>query len=226
MSARFDVLARRLATNDQFCPLDVLLVGATGTGKSSTINALFGHTVTEVGTGADPTTQGVSQHALGEYLRLHDCAGLGDSRSNDLRHARKIRALLREKFSKNFFLIDMAVVVLDGSSRDLGTAFDVLQNVVLRDLHPSRVMVAINRADMAMKNRGWDACAKRPDADLLAYLNDQALQVQKRLTAATGHRIAKPVFYSALHGYNLDALLNHFIAHVPRQRRAELAAAA
>ncbi len=226
MNARFDILAKRLAAHDQFCPLDVMLVGATGTGKSSTINALFGHTVTEVGTGAEPMTQEISKHALGEYLRLHDCAGLGDSPANDERHGRKIRALLREKFSKNFFLIDMALVVLDGSSRDLGTAYDVLQNVVLRDLHPSRVVVAINRADLAMKKRGWDAWAKCPDADLLAYLDNQALTVQKRLSAATGHRIAKPVYYSALHGYNLDALLKQFIAHVPRQRRTELAAAA
>lgn len=226
MRSRFNVLAERLAANDQLYPLDVLLVGATGTGKSSTINALFGRKVTEVGTGAEPTTQDVSQHTVAQYLRLHDCAGLGDSPAKDVRHSRKIRALLREKFTKSLYLIDMAVVVLDGSSRDLGTAYDVLQNVVLRDLHPSRVVVAINRADLAMKNRGWDALAKRPDAHLLDYLNDQALQVQKRLTTATGHHITKPVFYSALHGYNLDALLNHFIAHVPRQRRSELSAAA
>lgn len=226
MNSRFKILADRLAAHAQLYPLDVLVVGATGTGKSSTINALMGRDVALVGNGTDPMTQTVSHYAADKYLRLHDCAGLGDSPTNDMRHKLKIRKILREKVSPDVHLIDMALVVLDGSSRDLGTAYEVLQNVVLRDLHPSRVVVAINRADRAMKNRGWDAWANCPSASLLAHLEDQAIQVQKRLSLATGHQITKPVYYSALLGYNLNALLDHFIAHVPRQLRMDASATA
>ena len=46
-------------------PIDVLLVGATGTGKSSTLNAIFGDAVCKVGDGVDPQTQDVSDSFAG-----------------------------------------------------------------------------------------------------------------------------------------------------------------
>ena len=38
-------------------PLNILLMGGTGVGKSSTINAIYGENRVEVGTGARPQTQ-------------------------------------------------------------------------------------------------------------------------------------------------------------------------
>ena len=39
---RFDDLRQKIRDADLLRPLDVLLVGATGAGKSSTLNAVFG----------------------------------------------------------------------------------------------------------------------------------------------------------------------------------------
>jgi predicted GTPase len=65
-------------------------VGATGTGKSSTLNALFNSTVAKVGHGVDPETQIISAYSLHDYLRFHDSAGLGDGKDNDLTHSKNI----------------------------------------------------------------------------------------------------------------------------------------
>ena len=39
-----------------FTPLDVMVTGATGAGKSSTLNSFFDKTVAKVGDGVDPET--------------------------------------------------------------------------------------------------------------------------------------------------------------------------
>ena len=63
---RIDAIRDTLRSRSLLFPLDMVLVGATGVGKSSTINALFGEDVAVVGTGVDPETQYI-QH----YQALH-----------------------------------------------------------------------------------------------------------------------------------------------------------
>lgn len=53
---RFDDLRQKIRDADLLRPLDVLLVGATGAGKSSTLNAVFGMEVAKVGDGVEPET--------------------------------------------------------------------------------------------------------------------------------------------------------------------------
>lgn len=77
---RQDDIQSHIRRNELLVPLDILLVGATGTGKSSTLNALFNSTVAKVGEGVDPETQNISAHSLHDYLRFHDSAGLGDGK--------------------------------------------------------------------------------------------------------------------------------------------------
>ncbi|HHK5578453.1 TPA: GTPase [Neisseria cinerea] len=52
---RISEIGQKVTVAD-FRPLDVLLVGATGVGKSPTLNALFGEQKAKVGTGVDPET--------------------------------------------------------------------------------------------------------------------------------------------------------------------------
>lgn len=204
-------------------PLDVLLVGSTGAGKSSTLNALFGEVIAKVGDGVDPETQNVSAHALHDYLRIHDSAGLGDGRNSDLEHEKNItHELLRTiktSHGNTCRFMDLAMVVLDGGTRDLGTAFRLLETVVLKTIEPDRVIVAINQADMAMKGRCWNNYTNQPEDDLLVFLEEKALSVQKRIKESTGLSIKKPVYYSALHNYNIQKLMDHVINHLPQSRR-------
>ena len=61
------------------------------------------------------------------------------------------------------------MVLLDGSSRDLGTTFQLLESVVLKSIKPKRVIVAINQADMAMKGRYWNAPQNKPELALIDF---------------------------------------------------------
>ena len=202
-------------------PLDVSLVGATGVGKSSTINALFGETLAKVGTGVEPETQFISQYKT-EKFRLHDTAGLGDGLEADKRHSLNLTDLLFRTYTNDevsYHLIDLCLVILDGSSRDMGTTYKALEQVVLRCIDPKRVIVAINQADMAMKGRNWNYLNNRPEPELLNFLNDKARSVQDRIKEATGLTISTPVCYSAEKQWNLDKLMDHIIEHIPHERR-------
>lgn len=216
------VIRTRMSAYGLLRPLDVLLVGGTGTGKSSTINAVFGGSVARVGDGVDPETQIITGYKLHEYLRFHDSAGLGDGKVADAAHAKNIMEMLYRRLTgehNKYALIDLALVILDGGSRDLGTAFRLLETVVLKSIEPERVIVAINQADMAMKGRHWNGIVRKPDLELQQFLDEKVLSVQRRVKEATGLSIRRPVYYSALHGYNVDALMEHIVDHIPVSRR-------
>ena len=69
--------------------INLLITGATGCGKSSTINALFGCDVAKVGIGVDPETMDIARYDL-DNLILWDSPGLGDGKEADDRHAKNI----------------------------------------------------------------------------------------------------------------------------------------
>lgn len=217
-----DQFEREMGRLSLLRPLDVLLVGGTGTGKSSTLNSLFGSTVAKVGDGVDPETQNISGYQLHDYLRIHDSAGLGDGKNSDLEHAKNITYELLRTISvhgKTYKFMDLVLVLLDGGQRDMGTAFKILESVVLKAIEPERVIVAINQADMAMKGRGWDPISNSPDKNLRDFLNDKSISAQKRIYDSTGLSITRPVYYSALYNFNIDGLMQHIIQHLPRTRR-------
>jgi len=206
----------------RFRPLDVMVTGVTGAGKSTTLNAFFQKSVAKVGHGAEPETMELGAYRLNNLLRIWDTPGLGDGVSRDLEHQRRIIGLLNKTYSLErhaYGFIDLALVVIDASCRDLGTTFHLLNDVIIPNIQRDRILVAINQADFAMKGRHWRQDVRLPDAELLDYLERQAISVQRRVREATGVDIRRPVFYSAEYGFGVREVFDRIVEQMPLERR-------
>lgn len=212
---------------------NIMLVGSTGAGKSSTVNALFNMDVAKVGVGVDPETMAITKFEL-DNLVLWDTPGLGDGVENDERITRDIIEKLNELDEEGVPLIDLVVVILDASSKDLGTSYDLINNVLIPCLGEeakTRILLALNQADVAMKGTHWDAENNQPDEVLKEYLSKKSESVQKRILDGTGIDI-RPIWYCAgfkeeggeqRKPYNLTKLLYCIIKAIPKDKRLALA---
>ena len=210
--------------------MNIMITGATGCGKSSTINAMFNTEVAKVGVGVDPETMEIRKYEL-DNLVLWDTPGLGDGKEADNRHAKNIIDKLLEVDENGNALIDLVLVILDGGSRDLGTSYQLINNVIIPNLgkgKENRILVAINQADMAMKGRNWDYDKNEPNQKLVDFLEEKVRSVRDRVYEATGVTI-EPIYYSAGYKdeegeqsrpYNLSKLLYYIVKATPSEKRA------
>ena len=206
----------------RFRPLDVMVTGVTGAGKSTTLNTIFKKNVATVGNGVDPETMDLDSYSLNDVFRLWDTPGLGDGVANDEIHKRKLVNLLYKTYSLDgniYGWIDSAIVVLEGLNRDMGSTYTLLNEVIVPNIQADRILVVINQADMAMKGRHWNKETNRPDEVLVDFLERQALSIQNRVKEATGVTIRKPVYYSAEYGYNIEKLLDFIIDNIILEKR-------
>lgn len=198
---------------------DVIVTGATGAGKSTTLNTVFQKKVAQVGSGVDPQTMDLNSYRLNNAFRLWDTPGLGDGRTNDKNHAKLIIDLLYKSYGENNGFIDLALVIVDGSNRDMGTIYKLLNEVIVPNFPKERILIAINQADMAMKGRHWDPYSRQPNETLRAFLEDKARSLLDRVHEATGIELIKPVYYSAEHDFHTDKLLDLLIDNMPTEKR-------
>lgn len=214
--------------------VNIMLTGATGSGKSSTINALFNMEVAKVGVGVDPETDCIAKYEL-DNLIIWDTPGLGDGVESDERITRDIIKTLNELDEELIPVIDMVVVILDSSSKDLGTSYDLINNVLIpclgEDAAKERILIALNQADIAMKGNHWDSEKNEPDDVLKEFLKKKADSVQNRIKDGTGLDI-KPICYCAGYKedggeqrkpYNLTKLLYFIVKAIPKDKRLALA---
>ena len=160
--------------------------------------------VAKGGSKADPETKDIEKYTIGNLV-LWDTPGLGDGTEIDEHHKEVITELLREKDEDGNALIDLVLVILDGSTRDLGTSYKILNDVIIPELggENNRILVALNQADIAMKTgRHWDYEKNEPDETLVKFLEEKVESIKARIKEDSNLDV-EPIYYCA--GYEEES---------------------
>ncbi|MCE7234839.1 DUF3944 domain-containing protein [Campylobacter coli] len=215
--------------------LNILIVGGTGAGKSSTIKALFeteGYNLDiEINSGGKPVTQEIKEYKLGN-LTIYDSPGLGDSGENDNEHMKKIKNLLLEKDSKGNAKIDLVLVVVAATvGRDLESTYKTIKEAIMPYMEEKeRILIALNKCDKAGADEDieFDKENNQLTPELEEILEEQVKAIKERIKTDTGVDV-DVIYYAAgstskktkikKPAYNLNKLLAYIVAKAPLKKR-------
>ncbi|WP_334095262.1 GTPase [Helicobacter typhlonius] len=187
--------------------LNILIVGGTGVGKSTTIKALFKHCNPEkemdisIKSGGSPVTMEVKEYKVSDNITIYDSPGLGDGQKDE-EHKRKIQNILTAKDDNGDALIDLALILIDASvERDLGSIYEtikVVDQVLKTEDRQERILIALNKCDRAgsRSKANFDYEKVEPNDLLKLELDKKVAEIQYRILETTGLK-TEPIYYSA-----------------------------
>ncbi len=213
-----DLARFKIGIEDEFrkAPPTICVIGLSGVGKSSTINAMFGTRKAVSGSTRgthrfradtfDIESGRVDGFKLACQLRVIDAPGLGEDVDLDEGYLKNYRTHLPK--------CDVALWVVAARNRAL--ALDQGYIKTLRKVLPHGV-IGINQVDL-IEPLDWDDRVNMPSLTQDKVLKEIVVDRQEKLGRFFPNR-PKTVAYSARHYWNLQALFSALIESAPPQRR-------
>jgi predicted GTPase len=195
--AEYDALrAKLLAARET--PPRIALIGETGVGKSSTINALFNKNV-PVSHSRACTTHETELTVKRGKLKVVDMPGLGEDVDRDREHM--------ELYQRTLPGCDVVLWILKADNRAFtGIQRSLAELIASSALDPRRLVVGVNQVD-ALQPDGWNTRFNIPSREQEATLTERLADVSARLAKVQGLGGVRIIPYSALKNYRLPDLL-------------------
>jgi len=195
---------------------NICVLGQTGRGKSTTINRLFGAKMAEISHHRACTTN-VSDYRLvtGQYMGkptgvvLWDVPGYGDKRLPWDAYVKLYRRMAKR--------CDVVLFMLD-HERTLPTDLKMFNKLRKRVSSARKLVVCINKADLFFPG-DWDAQHQIPSLEMTVTIAERIALIAKTLGLQNLNQIV-PI--SALHGWNLFALINALVTAAGSERAPQL----
>ncbi|MEX9890480.1 GTPase family protein [Providencia rettgeri] len=189
------------------------LMGKTGAGKSSLINALFQSSLSPVSdvSGCTRQAQRFSMTMNNHTLTFVDLPGVGESIERDKEYHRLYRNLLPE--------LDLIIWVLKADDRAWSSDEQCYRFLTEQCGYQSeRFLFVLNQADKIEPCRQWDEHNHQPSLEQVANLE---LKQQAVITAFKPHHPVMTV--SAAEGFQLTELAEQLIQALPAQASSGVA---
>ena len=195
-------------------PPRIAVIGETGVGKSSTINALFaaGLDISHTSACTQRDTEIEYEVAPGEKLRIVDLPGLGEDLDADKRHL--------ETYARVLPTCDVVLWVLKADNRAIAHVQTSLRSLVRKKVvDPKKLVVALNQVDL-LQPGSWDLEINQPSPEQEETIVRRRDDVVQKLRAA-GRRLPElhVVGYSATRRYHLELLLEALLHATDDSRR-------
>ncbi|HIE6598888.1 TPA: GTPase family protein [Proteus mirabilis] len=189
------------------------LMGKTGAGKSSLINALFQSTLSPVNnvSGCTRQAQRFSMKMNNHTLTFIDLPGVGESLERDKEYHQLYRSLLPE--------LDLIIWVLKADDRAWSSDEQCYRFLTEQcGYQPKRFLFVLNQADKIEPCRQWDEVCQQPSSEQVANLE---LKQQAVIIAFKPHHPVMTV--SAAEGFQLTELAEQLIQSLPAKASSGVA---
>ena len=201
-------------------PFKVAIIGQSGVGKSSTLNAVFGLNlpVSDIKEGTTEIIEKVFPMRDGFNLSIYDMPGLLQSRSRDKVYEEMYKEVLPQ--------CDVIVYVIKANTRNIGDDCKILKDVVLPICNANSVkdnlIIAVNKVDIIGESINpddpelqWDDFRNEPSEKLWECIHKKKMDIYEKLVDenlvliqnSNALRPDQVVFYSAIYEYNLGTFL-------------------
>jgi predicted GTPase len=191
-------------------PPRIALLGETGVGKSSTINALFNEGLPISHEKSCTKLETEVTGKVGEPIIIVDLPGVGEDVDADEEHFATYARVLPG--------VDIALWIIKADNRAMSNIQRALQRLVEdKSLDPKRLVLAINQVDLAQPG-AWDEDINQPSVEqertIDARRKDIISKVQRIVPLAEEHVVA----YSAMKFYNLERLAHAMVKACEKRR--------
>jgi len=160
--------------------VNILFIGRTGVGKSSTINTLLGTKHAKI----DSIKPGTDEIQIYNFknLKVYDSPGFGESKEKDEKIRKEIFNLITKKNAKGEGLIDIIFFIFDANSRDYSESYIIINEFISKLLdNPKRLVLALNKIDLIEGGMLYDKTKNQPENKLHDLINDKIKYMKTNL---------------------------------------------
>lgn len=199
-------------------PFRVAIIGQSGVGKSSTLNAVFGlkNYVSDIAEGTTKVEEHIFPMEDGFNLAVYDMPGLNNDILRDIEY--------EDLYKKILPTCDVIVYIINAHSKDIGEDCRILKDVVLPICKDNNVLsnlvLGVNKVDTIGEALNpndpelrWDIVNNIPTEKLKKCIKVKLGDISDKLITENlvggnnGIDVNRIVFYSAVFNYNLGAFL-------------------